>query len=181
MELIRIIEDDRIEKQYCKGFERNTSVKEIVIHATAGGGDVIDWMSKGGYMGVDSQGNKMYRANDYKKGIGLFHYNIKKDGSITQVINPDFWVYHSSSGAHDVETIGIEMTKDSPKNADIITKEQLDSLQYLIVYLKTRFPSITTLASHDYNAKKYSNRGPKPCPGTFDWQQLVKYNLKINS
>jgi N-acetyl-anhydromuramyl-L-alanine amidase AmpD len=177
----KIIIDNRITEKYTRGIERTTTVKEIVIHATAGDGDTIGWMAAGGYMGKDTEGNKIYRANDYKKGVGLFHFNIKRDGSVIQIIDPLHWVYHSSCGKHDEETIGIELSKASPKNADAVTNEQMNTLLDLIAYLRTLFPTITTLASHDYNAKRYSNKDPKPCPGLFNWELLKSTKLKINS
>jgi N-acetyl-anhydromuramyl-L-alanine amidase AmpD len=173
---MKIIIDNRITDKFCKGLDRlGTVIAEITIHATAGGGDTIGWMASGGYMG-----NGKYRSEDYKKGVGLFHYHISKGGKVSQIIDPKYFVYHSSSGAHDKSTIGIELEKENRTNSDTPTDEQYDSLNDLIAFLIDTYPTINTLSSHDYNAKYYSNRDPKPCPGSFDWSRIANKALKQN-
>jgi len=162
--------DDRISKKYCAGFSRSAPINEVTIHATAGGDSaagVIDWMTAGGNMG----GGKT-RAEDYKKGIGLFHFIIDPSGNVTRVIDTDKWVYHSSSGVHDSTTIGIELVKPDKKNAGEPTDAQYFALIDLILLLRKLYPTIKTISSHDYNAAKYSARAPKPCPGEFNWKMI---------
>ena len=158
--------DDRIGYKYFGGYKRTTDIKEITIHATAGGSsalNTIEWILKGGDMG-----NGKNRAADYMKGIGLFHFIIDPTGEVTRIIDTEKWVYHSSSGMHDSDTIGIEIVKPDSHNATEPTDEQYLSLIDMIILLRKLYPTINVISSHDYNAKKYSNRPPKPCPGTFD-------------
>lgn len=173
--------DTRIRDKYFKGKIRVSQPEEIVIHATAGLG-TISWMLAGGDMG-----NGKSRAEDYKKGVGLFHAIIARDGKVTEIIDPDLWVYHSSSDEHDGKTIGIELSKSEADNSDAPTPEQYRSLVDYIIKLKQKYASINDIVSHDYNARKYSNRPPKPCPGEFDWEWLINtlegrlYYFNVNS
>lgn len=162
--------DDRISKKYFAGYDRNNDVKEIIVHATAGGmtaQSTIEWMLKGGDMG-----NGKNRATDYKKGVGTFHFIIDPSGEVTRIIDSDKWVYHSSSGSHDAVTIGIELVKPDSKNVTKPTDKQYLSLIDIIILLRKLYPTIDTISSHDYNAHKYSNKPPKPCPGAFDWNKI---------
>lgn len=162
--------DNRISEKYFSGFPRDSNITEITVHATAGGKDaesVIDWMVAGGDMG----GGKT-RAADYRRGIGLFHFIISPNGEVTRITDTDKWVYHSTSSLHDKLTIGIELVKPDSHNATAPTDEQYLSLIDMIILLRKLYPSIDTIASHDFNAAKYSGKPPKPCPGNFDWNKL---------
>ena len=146
------------------GFDRKDSPTEIVIHGTGGGASaaaLIDWMRSG------------ERAKDYSRGIGLFHYLNDFDGSITEIIDPKKWVYHSTSGQHDALTIGIENMNKSPHNDNGYTDKQYTALFELIDELMKKY-SIKSIVGHGYNGKKYSNLD-KNCPGNFDWQKLGKH------
>lgn len=153
-----IIKNTKIRDRWHKGYPRNSDdITEIVIHATAGGG-FIKWLE-----------DYNEREKEWKKGIGLVQYHINKAGLITEIIDVYNWVYHSSSGSHDKETIGIEVEKLDNKNASAITVEQAESLLSLTIELCKMFPTIKKIVSHDYNRKKYSGLAPKPCPGEFPW------------
>lgn len=79
--------DEHFRKNVHPGFERNKAepVDTIVVHATMGGG-TYGWMKQG------------HRDEEYKKGVGLFHFLIERSGRIVEIISPTRWVYHSSSG-----------------------------------------------------------------------------------
>jgi N-acetyl-anhydromuramyl-L-alanine amidase AmpD len=157
-----IIKNTKIRERWCHGFKRSADqVKEIVIHATAGLG-TIKWME-----------TSDERKEQWSKGIGLFHFLIDRQGQVTEVIDPEFYVFHSSSGQHDLFTIGIELEKSKSNNSDVITLEQSDSLLSLIKQLCMMYPNISKIVSHDYNAKTFSNRPPKPCPGAFPVESFV--------
>jgi len=155
--MLNIRED--IRQKWHKGFPRKKkNVKEIVIHGTAGGGSakgLLSWMFRSGRKG-------------YKRGIALFHYIVDYDGEIYEIINPDNWVYHSSSGRHDKTTIGIELMNKKTDNEGSYTSEQYASLDWLILHLMNNYP-IKNIVSHSYNIEKYS-RAYKNCPGSkFKW------------
>ena len=140
-------------------FSRNLSdISEIVIHGTGGGVNAVSllrWMITGG------------RAEEYKKGIGLFHYLIDRDGEIYKLYNLEKWMYHSSSGQHDKCTVGIELMNPSANNQVEYTAEQYKSLAEIIEAINKLVP-IKTIAGHGYNKQKYSG-SYKVCPGRFDW------------
>ena len=157
---MNITKDDIIRTKFHAGFSRdNTPVKEITIHATGGGG-TLGYVQSGG------------RAELYRQGIALFHYLIRVSGEVVEIIDPDNWVYHSSSGQHDKETIGIEIEKPSITNSGLPKVEQMSALLDLVGCLRSQYPSISIIATHDYNRKVYSNQPPKPCPGDFDWSTI---------
>lgn len=164
---MNIIQNLKIRTKWNKGFEREDEPNEIVIHATGGAG-VIKWME-----------TSDERAAQWMAGIALFHYLITLTGEIVEIIDPNKWVYHSSSGIHDKRTIGIEIEKRSADNSDEPTKEQMAALIFLIGFLRKKY-NITGIVSHDYNARMYSNRAPKPCPGTLDWEKLPS-DIQVNS
>ena len=104
---MNIIVNTSIREKYMAGFPRPGQVTEIVIHGTGGGSTskaMINWIMGG------------EREKEYRRGIALFHYLIGREGGITEIINPSKWVYHSSSGIHDKETIGIDHINLDAKN-----------------------------------------------------------------
>ena len=139
-------------------------IEEIVIHGTGGGVNAIGmlkWMlSPGG------------RIEEYKRSVGLFHFLIDRGGEIIQLYDITRWMYHSSSGAHDKATIGIEMINPSTNNATEYSSEQYTALVYLIANI-TKTAKIKTIVGHGYNKKKFTG-GFKNCPGRFDWVSLVE-------
>ena len=166
---MKLIIDNQIRSKYCEGFVRGMLVTEIVIHATAGRG-TLPWMIDGGKKkdGTD-------HVNDYKKGIGLFHYLISSDGTVTNVIDPERWVFHSHAGDHDRQSLGIELSKAEENNSDAPTEAQYSALLELLDQIVKTYPIINTVTSHDHNRRVYSGLDPKPCPGVFDWARLVDF------
>ena len=158
--MITISIDNKIRNKWHKGFPRTEFISEIVLHGTEGL-STYSYVLNGG------------RKELYVKGVALFHYLIEVSGKVTEIISPDNYVFHSSSGQHDIKTIGIEIEK--AKNVNDMNEEQLVSLCGLIEYLKIKYSSINTIATHDFNRKKYSNLDPKPCPGKVDWTRLKSY------
>ena len=110
-----IIVDRKVRTKYRSGWKdkiREKPPEEIVIHGTAGGRSVaglLHWMYNWGRSG-------------YKNGVSLFHYAIgrgdknEKDGLIVEVIDPEFWVHHSTSGEHAKVEIGTSK-RHSPNRA----------------------------------------------------------------
>ncbi len=147
------------------GFERSIGdITRIVVHGTAGGG-TLNFMKNGGAGRQDDK-------------IGLFHYLIEKNGEIIQLVEDLEWCYHSSSGQKDRNSIGIELLKLKSNNGDVPTTKQYEALQDLIILLKADF-NLDQIMSHDYSRKFYSNKPPKPCPGTFDWNLLKKLKIPL--
>ena len=143
------------------------SVTEVVVHGTGGGSTpdaLVSWVLGG------------ERRADYEMGISLFHYTIGRDGKVIQILDPKYWCYHSSSGQHDAETIGIELLNPDSGNHGTYTDEQYKSLNTLIFkYLKPRMNGINHIVSHKFNYEKFSG-GTKNCPGEgFDWNRIVLY------
>jgi len=172
-----IIVDKQVRTKYQKGWIkkiREIPIDEIVIHGTAGGNSaesLLLWMLNG------------QRAKEYYKGIALFHYLIDRaDSNIVEVLDPSYWVYHSSSGKLDRKTIGIELINPSKTNREPYTEEQYTLLFDLIFkHLLPTYPTITQIVSHDYNILTYSGKPPKGCPGAgFDWSLLEK-EIVINN
>ena len=164
---MKIIEVKEIERLYTRGLKRTKKPVEIVVHGTAGGSSaqgLIKWMT--GLINSKDKWEKQ-RAADYLKGVALFHFVIDYDGTIYQLINPDNFVYHSQAGLYDSNTIGVELMNSKPKNAGTYTAEQYKALAELIEYLKRhRFPLITRISTHDFNAWTYSGlKKTTPCPG----------------
>ena len=162
---MNVITDTRVRDKYCKGFDRSTPIAEIVIHATGGGSStesMIEWMLAG------------ERATEYENGVALFHYLTSPDQPTVEIIDPDKWVYHSSSGYHDKETIGIENIKPDSQNKGYLPPDQMQALCELVATLLLKYPSISRIVSHDFNAQKFSGRGPKPCPGDFSWNDFIE-------
>jgi len=163
-----IIVDTKIREKYKKGWEnkkRKEDPIEVVIHGTAGGTSITDllrWMAGG------------ERAKEYLKGIALFHYGIGREGETIEVIDTDYWVYHSSSGSYDKKTIGIEMLNPSKWNDAEYTVEQYEALFSLIKnHLFPKYSSITRITSHRYNTFRFKASNKKQCPGPkFDWGQV---------
>lgn len=165
---VDILIDKQIRNKYQQGWigkKRGKAVTEIVIHGTQGGTSIeglLSWMYGG------------ERAKEYNQGIALFHYGIGQDGKIVEVIDPEYWVYHSSSGAHDKTTIGIELMNPDKANMQPYTEAQYKALFGLIFdHLLPLYPSIKRIVSHNYNQKTYSGWG-KQCPGQgFDWSKVT--------
>lgn len=135
-------------------------VNEIVIHHTAGDGS---WNGLKKWMLSES----CERKEQFKKFIGLTHYYINKDGSVWQPFFLDTWLYHSCSGKHDKETIGIELVH----SAGDFAESQYEALTGLIEHITKQCP-ITRIVSHDYNYKHYSGKA-KGCPSAwFNWTEL---------
>jgi len=159
----------QVRSKYKKGWiqkVRKKPITEVVIHGTAGGSSttgLLRWMYNG------------ERARDYRRGISLFHYAIGVKGDIVEVIDPEFWVHHSSCGRHDKVTIGIELLNPSKDNSKKYSEFQYASLHSLIFdRLLKLYPSITRIVSHNFNQKYYSGYG-KQCPGKgFNWDVIKK-------
>ena len=144
------------------------TINEVVVHATAGGSfkGIQNWM-------VGYNGKKAQRHKEYKDSIALFHYMIGKKGEIVEIINPEYWVWHSSSGKHDKETIGIEFVKSDNKNMSKITPAQYKAFfELLFNHIMVEYP-ITRITGHNYNCQKYK-KVKWQCPGTFDWKKVEK-------
>jgi hypothetical protein len=174
---VDIIVDRQIRTKYQAGWinkVRTNPITEIVLHGTAGGisaEGLLLWILSG------------ERAKEYYKGIALFHYIIDRiEPNIVEVIDPSYWVYHSSSGIHDKETIGIEMVNPSKTNREPFTENQYTMMFNLIFkHLLPTYPFINKIVSHDYNMKTFSGLPPKGCPGVgFDWTRLEKELTKNN-
>ena len=159
--------EPRIEAMYQAGIRdkvRQCAIREIVVHGTAGGSttaSLVNWMLGG------------EQAANYNRGIGLFHFAIDRGGSITQVVDPKYWVYHSLSGMHDMETVGIELINPTRDNGGPYTDEQYAALADLIDYMMRINPNCRQIVSHNYNGLTYSRIG-KNCPGNFSWTRLVQ-------
>jgi hypothetical protein len=168
---VNIVIDRQVRQKYQQGWigrprVAGLPVTEFVVHGTAGGTDVesfLRWMLNG------------ERAQEYVQGIALFHYFIGRDGTIVEVIDPQFWVWHSSSGAHDKQTIGCELINPSKINDEPYTDAQYKALAGLIAYLLPLYPSLKHVVSHNVNQQTYSpSYGGKQCPGAgFDWARFV--------
>jgi hypothetical protein len=167
-----IVEDIAIRKKWHPGFPRQTTswtgkvidipITEVVIHGTAGLG-TYEFIRDGG------------RREEYIKGIALFHFLIEYDIDMIRQIEPlDKWFYHSSSGKHDSETVGIELENPHKVNGVPYLDRQYNQLIWLLFdYLLPTFPTITRIVSHNYNSSKYSNKPKSFCPGpNFEWKRL---------
>ena len=159
-----IIKRFDVSMMYHKGFKRDINdISEAVIHATHGksANGLLSWMIGG------------ERAAQYKKGIALFHFLIGRLGEVYQIAPVARWYYHSSSGKHDKQTIGIELLNSLPNNEGDFTERQYVALEDLL--FNVLFPNckkIRRIVSHDYNYNTYSNNR-KGCPGkNFSWTQM---------
>lgn len=168
-----INKDNIIRRKFHAGYRRRSyrgdKVKEIVIHGTGGGG-TLNWVRHGG------------RADEYYRGVALFHYLIQRDGKIWEIIDPDRWVYHSSSRRKDANRIGIEVVNLDYGNRGPYENVQYESLNWLMYeYLMERYPSIHVILSHRRSMEKYSKgRRTKNCPGEgFEWDKVEEY-MDIN-
>lgn len=163
-----IIIDKQIRGKYRKGWIhkiRKKPITEVVLHGTAGGTSeeaMLRWMYNG------------ERAKEYNRGVALFHYLIGRDGDTVEVIDTDYWVYHSSSKRHDKTTIGIELINPSKMNDAQYTADQYTSLFKLIFdHLIPTYPTITKIVSHRYNRIVYGKKKDRRCPGlNFSWSKL---------
>jgi len=165
---MEIIKDTFIREKYHSGFSRKrtlSKVSEVVIHGT-GGGYTLEWMRGGG------------RAEQYYKGIALFHYLIDRAGVIWEIIDPDRWVYHSSRGRMDRRSIGIELENYSRTNEWDYSDFQYDSLLWLVFnHLRPLYPDLNVIMSHKRAWQKVSGgKYTKECPGpAFDWDKIEKF------
>jgi len=110
--------------------------------------------------------------------MGLFHYLITRDGNVWEIIDPDRWVYHSSSGRKDKHRIGIELENPDRQNRTAYTPEQYKLLYALIFEnLMDWYPKIDVILSHKRAFEKASRgKYTKECPGTgFNWNTLEHY------
>ncbi len=165
---MNLIFNDSVRKKYFDptppDFMRDPrNISEIVIHGTGGGASaqaIINWMLSG------------ERAEMYKKGIGLFHYEIDTNGDIYNLLPDSVWCFHSDCLYHDKNTIGIELLNRQAGNAGMYSKEQYKALGELIIILCKTY-HIESIVSHDYNRGAYSHLAPKPCPGNlFNWAEV---------
>lgn len=157
--------DLQIRQKYMPGYARTKPVKHIVIHGTGGASNarpLIKWMLNPGKA----------QANRYRRGIALFHYMIDRDGDITELIDPDRWVYHASIGKMDGGTIGIELGNPSRTNSEPYTDPQYVALGNLIEFLLADYRDIDSIISHRYAKEVMGKSGTKNCPGNFDWELL---------
>ena len=168
--MMKINFDNSIIDRFGHGFPRALkSVNEIVIHHTAG---------DGGFRGLKKWmlSETCERKAQYEKHVGYTHYYIDKDGTVNQIMKNNEWAYHSSSGVHDSQTIGIEVVHKSGPFTDL----QYHALIDLIWDIKKECP-ITQIVSHDYNYWTFS-KGKKGCPSKdFDFSKLSKLNLIIKT
>jgi len=150
------------EKYECDGFPREgKQVYSHIVHATDGGVGLLAWMRGG------------ERSEEYRRGIALFHRCIDPDGTITEVINPHNWVYHTGTGkAGDLTTIGTEFIK---RSASFPTVEQYAAYVELLRFDLERFP-VREIIGHNMYQKRatgvYTRPGRSTCPGAFDWDYL---------
>lgn len=170
---VTIYKDGRWQKigPFDHGYERGTEPIWLTIHGTAGGG-TLEWILSA------EPGSKRFQK--YAAGVGLFHYLIDRDGSITNIIDPDKWVFHSSINYLDRQTIGVELLNPDFRNREPYTEEQYVSLITLYRYLRNKYP-LTVMLSHNRSMQKiiYEARGKKPpqvakaCPGPgFNWPKF---------
>ena len=154
--------DTRVRDKWHEGFDRERDVTTIVLHGTGGGSStegLIKWMLGG------------ERGKSYERGIALFHYLLGRDGEIIELIDPEYWVYHSSSGRQDKRTIGIGLMNPHPTNEDEYTQEQYESLFWLMFDVLFKSFPISAIVSHNRMKEKFSN-GSKDCPNNFEWESL---------
>jgi N-acetyl-anhydromuramyl-L-alanine amidase AmpD len=153
--------DLAIRNKWHKGFERPVHPSEIVIHGTGGGG-TYSYILNGG------------RADEYRRGIALFHYLVDRDGTVTEIIDPDRWVYHSSAGRHDSKTIGIELLNPSRANDEEYTDKQYTALGLLLQELMERY-TIRVIRGHSRSYEMFNGKTkPNPqCPGNFNWDYIT--------
>lgn len=157
-----IFKDDIIRNKFHSGFKRTKDVSWFVIHGTAGGG-TLNWIRN---MNPESKRGKLY-----KDGIALFHYLIERNGDIWEVINPNKWIYHSSTGKIDIGTIGAELVNPSIFNTKPYTFEQYNSLLNLYDFLRIYvFEKMNVMLSHNRAKEKITGKN-KACPGSgFNWR-----------
>lgn len=170
---VHIRRDITIRNKFVSGWKnkarRSSEIEDIVIHGTAGGNSVngmLEWMYNGG------------RGKYYKKGIGLFHYLIGLDGEIVEVIDPNYWVYHSHSGSHAKKEIGIELINTERGNTATYTENQYLALFNLIFTVLTEKYPINRIIAHQFNAATHAKIYGYICPGNFDWNKLRNYAEK---
>lgn len=179
-EKVDIIIEKKIRTKYKPGWIRNIRkqpITEIVLHGT-GGGNTIEGFLRWMYDGE--------RAAEYFQGIALVHYVISKSGEIVEIIDPEYYTYHSSSGRHDLKTVCIEIMNSSKSNRDPYTAKQYIALEKLIFkHLFLLYPTINRITSHRFNILSYNTQAViakklKQCPGEgFNWGELDKM-LKDN-
>jgi N-acetyl-anhydromuramyl-L-alanine amidase AmpD len=169
-----IVRNTSIRDKYTRGFERSAPPRAIIIHGTGGGG-TLKWMENAA---ESRDGRDRVRAARYRRGIGLFHYLVERDGTAVEVIDPAMWVAHSTSGDYDRGTVGIELLNPGFTNAAEYTEHQYAGLFSLVDMLMSMFP-IRTIAGHHVTAVRYSGpasrKGLPPCPGNFDWERLCMH------
>ncbi len=157
--------DTVVRKKWHSGFKRSVSPCILVVHGSAGP-NPYKWVAEG-----DRLGNP--RTDMYKKGIALWHYTINTTGETIEMIDPDKWVYHSSAGRADEQTIGVEM--EHRDNGTTLFKDaQYLALYELIDFLMSQYP-IYEIISHNKMKTRHRGKG-KQCPGPgFDWDKVAEH------
>ena len=158
-----MIVNHTIRYKWHEGYVRNPrDIHQIVLHGTGGGSSaagLIKWMEDG------------ERSESYLKAIGLFHYLIDFDGQVIEIIDPEKWVYHSSSGRHDKETLGIELMNSESKNTGDYNLGQYKALVDLFDILYDKY-TVSSIIGHGACKMIYSG-SYKECPGNFEWEILT--------
>jgi hypothetical protein len=105
------------------------SVHEVVLHHT-GGSSVEGAVSTLRQRGLS------------------YHYIIDKDGTITELVNPEAKAFHAKH--HNNGTIGISYVGGGPGGA--ISQEAVEASAGLINELKGQFPALKNIAGHKHRA-----------------------------
>jgi len=115
--------------------------KMIVVHWTA-----ISTFEKS-FAEFDKIALDSSRADIMKSGAVnvSIHFLVDKDGTIYRLM-PETWMARHVIGLNHV-SIGIENVGGS-RNRDDLTRDQLKSNEYIVRYLKEKYPSIEYLIGH---------------------------------
>jgi N-acetyl-anhydromuramyl-L-alanine amidase AmpD len=161
---IEIVDYRLIKDTIFQGHPRTKPVTRFTIHGTGGGNakNIFGWW--------DSLKPHHTTYKRYQKGIALFHYMIEKnsEGTIYEIIDPDFWVYHASVGSWDMGSIGVELCNKGRDNSGDYWRSQYASLLELLIHCCEKYP-IKEVISHN-RAKRLVRGSGKNCPGNnFLW------------
>jgi len=162
---VEIKKDTIIRNKFHPGFTRTKDVTIMAVHGTGGGG-TLHWIR-------NTLKSSSARARMWARGVALFHYLIRRNGEIWNIIDPTKWVYHASIGKLDIGTIGVEMLNPDPRNINPYTKAQYQALEWLYAHVRENFyAEMNTIAGHGRLKQKVSG-GWKNCPGEgFYWNQF---------